>query len=139
MWSLETYIINKRGETGDPPRVPTETGANTFGEPGKSRPQDLPMRKDRVQHTRHRLTPLALSIPQREEGLTLSKPPLISRKRVETFLLKVIESFFFFFLLLYHIFVVKIQGIAWSASYGKNKTQNPKQTNKGKFHRQSSS
>jgi len=39
--------------------------------------------------------------------------------------------FFFFFLFLYHIFVVKVQEIAWSASYGENKTQNPKQTNKG--------
>jgi len=32
---------------------------------------------------------------------------------------------------LYHIFVVKVQEIAWSASYDENKTQNPKQTNKG--------
>jgi len=38
---------------------------------------------------------------------------------------------FFFFLFLYHIFVVKVQEIAWSASYGENKTQNPKRTNKG--------
>jgi len=37
-------------------------------------------------------------------------------------------SFFFFFLS--HIFVVKVQEIAWSASYGENKTQNPKRTNK---------
>ena len=43
---------------------------------------------------------------------------------------------FFIFILfyvyfLYDIFVVKVQEIAWSASYGENKTQNPKQTNKG--------
>jgi len=38
---------------------------------------------------------------------------------------------FFLFFFLYHIFVVKVQDIAWSASYGENKTQNPKRTNKG--------
>jgi len=38
-------------------------------------------------------------------------------------------SFFSFFL--YHIFVVKVQEIAWSASYGENKTPKPKRTNKG--------
>jgi len=38
---------------------------------------------------------------------------------------------FFIFIFLYHIFVVKVQEIAWSASYGENKTQNPKRTNKG--------
>jgi len=38
---------------------------------------------------------------------------------------------FLFFLFLYHIFVVKVQEIAWSASYGENKTQKPKRTNKG--------
>jgi len=46
-------------------------------------------------------------------------------------------SFFFFFL--YHIFVVKVQEIAWSASYGENKTQNPKQTNKRNIRHQISS
>jgi len=38
---------------------------------------------------------------------------------------------FFFFVFLYHIFLVKVQEIAWSASYGENKTQNPKRTDKG--------
>jgi len=47
------------------------------------------------------------------------------------------ESFLSFFFL-YHIFVVKVQEIAWSASHGENKTQNPKQTNKRKIHDQSS-
>jgi len=42
-------------------------------------------------------------------------------------------SFVFFFFFLYHIFVVKVQEIAWSASYGENKTQNAKRTNKGKI------
>jgi len=46
---------------------------------------------------------------------------------------------FLLFIFLYHIFVVKVQEIAWSATYGQNKTQNPKQTNNGSFHRQSSS
>jgi len=41
------------------------------------------------------------------------------------------RGFFFSFFFLYHIFVVKVQEIAWSASYGENKTQNPKRTNKG--------
>jgi len=31
-------------------------------------------------------------------------------------------SLFFFFFYYYHIFVVKVQEIAWSASYGQNKT-----------------
>jgi len=39
-------------------------------------------------------------------------------------------SFLFLFFFLYHIFVVKVQEIAWSASYGENKTQKPKQTKK---------
>jgi len=46
---------------------------------------------------------------------------------------------FFFLFFLYHILVVKVQEIAWSTSYDENKTENPKQTNKGKFYRQSSS
>jgi len=43
----------------------------------------------------------------------------------------------FFIIFLYHIFVVKVQEIAWSASYGENKTQNPRRTNKGKIRHQS--
>jgi len=39
--------------------------------------------------------------------------------------------FLFFFFFSYHIFIVKVQEIAWSASYGENKTQNQKRTNKG--------
>jgi len=45
--------------------------------------------------------------------------------------------FFYFFIFLYHIFVVKVQEIAWSASYGENKTQNPRRTNKGNIRHQS--
>jgi len=47
--------------------------------------------------------------------------------------------FIFIFIFLYHIFVVKVQEIAWSASYGENKAQNPKQTNKGNIRHQNSS
>ena len=47
------------------------------------------MRKERVQDTRYVLTPLTLSMPQRVEGLTFSKPPLMSRNRMETFLLSI--------------------------------------------------
>jgi len=47
--------------------------------------------------------------------------------------------FLFFFFFLYHIFVVKVQEIAWSANYGENKTQNPKQTNKVNIRHQNSS
>jgi len=39
-----------------------------------------------VQETRYGLTPHALSMPHRVDGLTLSKPPLMSRKSVVTFL-----------------------------------------------------
>jgi len=35
---------------------------------------------------RYGLTPLPLRMPQRVEGLTLSKPPFMSRKSVETVL-----------------------------------------------------
>ena len=66
--------------------MPTDTGANTFGNPWYRSRHDLPERKDLVQDTRYGLTPLALSMPQRVAGLTLSKPPFMSRNSVETFL-----------------------------------------------------
>jgi len=66
--------------------VPTETGANTLGDPWYRSRQDLLERKDLVQDTRYGLTPLALRMPPRVEGFTLSKPPFMSRKSVETFL-----------------------------------------------------
>ena len=79
-------MTNKSGETGEPWGVPTDTGGNTLGDPWYRSWQDLPDSKDLVQDTRYGLTPLALSMPQRVEGLTLLKPPLMSRKSVETFL-----------------------------------------------------
>jgi len=66
--------------------VPTDTGANTLGDPWYRSRHDLPDRKDLVQDKRYGLTPLALSMPQRVAGLTLSKPPFMSRNSVETFL-----------------------------------------------------
>jgi len=42
-----------------------------------------------------------------------------------------IGGFFYFFIFLYHIFVVKVQEIAWSASYGENKSKKPKRSKKG--------
>jgi len=50
--------------------------------------------------------------------------------------MKEIGPYLFFLLFLYHIFVVKVEDIAWSASYGENKTQNHKCTNKGNIRRQ---
>ena len=47
------------------------------------------MRKERVQDTWYGLSPVAVAMQQREEGLTFSKPPLMSRKTVETFLLSI--------------------------------------------------
>jgi len=37
---------------------------------------------------------------------------------------------FFYYYYYYQIFVVKVQEMTWSGSYGENKTQNPKRTNK---------
>jgi len=78
-------MTNKRGETGNPCRVPTETGAKTFGEPWYQSRYALPVRKDLVQETKYGLTALNLSMLHRVEGFTLSKPPLMSRKSVDTF------------------------------------------------------
>jgi len=44
---------------------------------------------------------------------------------------------FSFFYIIYSLF--KVQEIAWSGSYGENKTQNPKRTNKGNIRNKSSS
>jgi len=72
--------------TGEPWGVPTETGANTLGDPWYRSRNDLPDRKELDQDTTYGLTPLALSMPQRLAGLTLSKPPFMSTNSVETFL-----------------------------------------------------
>ena len=79
-------MTNNSGETGEPCGVPTATGANTLGDPWYRRRHVLPVRKDLVQETRYGLTAFALSMLHRVEGFTLSNPPLMSRKSVETFL-----------------------------------------------------
>jgi len=79
-------MTNRSGETGEPWGMPTATGANTLGDPSYKSRHVLQDRKDLVQDTRYGLTPLALSMPQRVEGLTLSKLPFMLRKSVETFL-----------------------------------------------------
>ena len=70
---------------GEPWGVPTATGENFLGEPwNKSRHFRL-VRKLPTQATMYLCTPLALSAAVSCEGSTLSKPPLMSRKREETF------------------------------------------------------
>jgi len=69
---------------GDPCGVPTETGDRRLGEPWKSRVDDLSHRKDKTQSTILVGVFLARRAALRVVALTLSKPALISRKRVET-------------------------------------------------------
>ena len=59
-----------------------------------------------------------------------------SREVERTRKMKEIGGSFFFLFFLYYIFVVKVQEIAWSASYGENKTKNPGRTNKGNIRHQ---
>jgi len=82
-------MTNRRREIGDTWGPPTESGAKTLGDPWKSRRQDIPVRKDHVQDTRYGLTPLGLSMPQREEGLS-----------------KEIGGFFFFSFFLFFIIII---------------------------------
>ena len=66
--------------------MPTATGANTLGDPWYRSRHILPVRKDLVQETRYGLTALALRMLHKVEEFTLSNPPLMSRKSVDTFL-----------------------------------------------------
>jgi len=72
--------------------------------------------------------------PEAKDTLTMiSHGVEISIAEVErTRKMKEIGGFFSscFLFFLYHIFGVKVQEITWSGSYGENKTQNPKRTNK---------
>jgi len=70
---------------GDPWGVPTETGDERLGEPWKTKVLLLSDRREETQSTIEEGTWEARSLPLRVEALTLSKPALISRKRVETF------------------------------------------------------
>jgi len=82
-------MMNSSGETGEPCGVPTESGAKIFGEPWYRSRHVVPDRKDLVEETRYRLTAFSLSMRQRADGFTLSKPPFLSRKSVETFILAI--------------------------------------------------
>jgi len=64
--------------------VPTETGEERLGEPWKTRVQVLSERKEDTQSTMYEGTWEASSLARRVEALPLSKPALMSRKRVET-------------------------------------------------------
>jgi len=76
--------------------VPTATGANTLGEPWYRSRHDLPERKDLVQDTRYGLTPLALSMPQRVEGLEGNRgrsPPYIEGNPTTAFAARLIPQY----------------------------------------------
>ena len=89
-----------------------------------------PLREEREEGV---INPRAVAtdgVDQRQRTLSRRFPMVLRFQSLEverTRKMKEIGSFFsFFFFFLYHIFVVKVQEIAWSASYGENKTQNPK-------------
>jgi len=69
---------------GDPWGVPTEAGEERLGEPWNTIVQVLSDRKEDPLSTIYEGTQGARSLALRVEGLTLSKPALMSRKRVET-------------------------------------------------------
>ena len=69
----------------DPWGVPTETREERLGEPWNTRVQVLSDRKEDTQWTIEEGMREARSLALRVEALTLSKPALMSRKRVETF------------------------------------------------------
>jgi len=64
--------------------VPTETGEERLGEPWKTRVQVLSDREEDTQSTIYEGTWEARSLARRVEASTLSKPALMSKKRVET-------------------------------------------------------
>ena len=78
-----TYSTNRRGDMGDPWGVPTATFLKEFGAPWKRRRHDLSVRKVLIYAIIYGESPFSLSIPVRRAGLTLSKPPLMSKKREE--------------------------------------------------------
>jgi len=79
-----TYRSKRRRGTGDPWWVPTETGEEMFGEPWNTRVHVLSKRKEDTQSTIYEGTREANNLALRVEALTLSKPALISRHKVET-------------------------------------------------------
>jgi len=85
MCRRRTYGRQRRGDIGDPWGVPTETGERMLGESWKTSVQVLANKKAETQATMWEGTREARSLALRVETSTLSKPLLISRKRVETF------------------------------------------------------
>jgi len=70
-----------------------ETEERRLGEPWETRVQVLADRKEDTQSTLEEGTWEVRSLALREEALTFSKPALISRKRVETFILSLWRVF----------------------------------------------
>lgn len=83
-WKGAKYIRKKMGEMGEPWGVPTSTGALMPRGPWKTRVQERSERKDMTQSTMYErmffATRRALSL----NALTLWKPALMLRKRVDT-------------------------------------------------------
>jgi len=69
---------------GEPWGVPTATGENILGEPWKSSLHMRLVRKLPTHAVRYLWAPLAQSADVSWLGSTLSKPPLMSRKRDDT-------------------------------------------------------
>src|SRR5437868_13941582 len=76
-------MTNNNGEKGEPWGVPTETGENVLGEPWNKRRHDRWDKKDQIHATRYPGVPFEERTDVKIEESTLSKPPLISRKRKE--------------------------------------------------------
>ena len=75
----------RRGDSGEPWGVPTETGADMPGAPWKTSVHFLPVRKEETQSTMYEGMFLESRRARSLDALTLSKPAFMSRKRVETF------------------------------------------------------
>src|ERR1700712_5963287 len=81
--SEETYMTKSNGEMGEPWGVPARTATKESGAPWKRRRHVLSVRKGRTQEVMYLGACLRESMPAKVGSSTLSKPPLISRKRVE--------------------------------------------------------
>ena len=75
----------RRGDSGEPWGVPTETGAGVLGAPWKTRVHFLPLRKEETQSTMYEGMFLESRRDRSLVALTLSKQAFMSRKRVDTF------------------------------------------------------
>ena len=75
---------NRSGDIGEPCGVPTSTGVFVPGAPWKTRVQERSERKEVIQSTMYEGMFLWSRRDLSLEALTLSKPALMSRKRVET-------------------------------------------------------